>query len=86
MKDISVLIGGRAGDGINSAGAVVAWLFSRLGYHVFVSTDYPSLIRGGHNFTMVRAADHPIGAYSNRFDYLVALNQETLDPPRIAVS
>lgn len=79
MKDISVLIGGRAGDGINSAGAVVAWLFSRLGYHVFVSTDYPSLIRGGHNFTMVRAADHPVGAYSNRFDYLVALNQETLD-------
>ncbi|WP_292369731.1 2-oxoacid:acceptor oxidoreductase subunit alpha [Methanoregula sp. UBA64] len=79
MKDISVLIGGRAGDGINSAGAVVAWLFSRLGYYVFVSTDYPSLIRGGHNFTMVRAADHPVGAYNDRFDYLVALNQETLD-------
>lgn len=79
MKDISILIGGRAGDGINSAGAVVAWLFSRLGYYVFVSTDYPSLIRGGHNFTMVRAADHPVGAYNDRFDYLVALNQETLD-------
>lgn len=79
MKDISVLIGGRAGDGINSAGAVVAWLFSRLGYYVFVSTDYPSLIRGGHNFTMVRAADHPVGAYRDRFDYLVALNQETVD-------
>lgn len=79
MKDVSVLIGGRAGDGINSAGAMVAWLFSRLGYYVFVSTDYPSLIRGGHNFTMVRAADHPVGAYRDRFDYLVALNQETLD-------
>jgi 2-oxoglutarate/2-oxoacid ferredoxin oxidoreductase subunit alpha len=79
MKDISVLIGGRAGDGINSAGAVVAWLFSRLGYYVFISTDYPSLIRGGHNFTRVRAADHPVGAYHDRFDYLVALNQETLD-------
>jgi len=79
MRDISVLVGGRAGDGINSAGAVVAWLFSRLGYYVFVSTDYPSLIRGGHNFTMIRAADHPVGAYNDRFDYLVALNQETLD-------
>jgi len=79
MRDISVLVGGKAGDGINSAGAVVAWLFSRLGYFVFVATDYPSLIRGGHNFTMVRAADHPVGAYSDRFDYLVALNQETLD-------
>ncbi len=33
MKDVSVLIGGKAGDGINSAGALVAQLLNYLGYH-----------------------------------------------------
>jgi 2-oxoglutarate ferredoxin oxidoreductase subunit alpha len=79
MKEVSVLIGGRAGDGINNAGAMVAQLLNNLGYFVYISIDYPSLIRGGHNFALVRAADEPVGAYNNRIDYLVALNQETLD-------
>ena len=79
MKEVSVLVGGRAGDGINNAGAIIAQLFNHLGYFVYISIDYPSLIRGGHNFALVRAADEPVGAYNNRIDYLVALNQETLD-------
>ena len=57
------------------------WLPARsnhLGYYVYMYTDYPSLIRGGHNFALIRAADTPIGAYNDRIDYLVALNQETV--------
>jgi len=79
MKDVSVLVGGKAGDGINNAGAIVAQLLNHLGYFVYIYTDYPSLIRGGHNFAVIRAADEPVGAHNNRIDYLVALNQETLD-------
>jgi 2-oxoglutarate/2-oxoacid ferredoxin oxidoreductase subunit alpha len=79
MKEVSVLVGGRAGDGINNAGATIAQLLNHLGYFVYISVDYPSLIRGGHNFALVRAADEPVGAYNNRIDYLIALNQETLD-------
>ena len=47
MKDVSVLIGGKAGDGINSAGALVAQLLNHIGYHIYLYFDYPSLIRGG---------------------------------------
>ncbi len=79
MKELSVLVGGRAGDGINNAGAMVAQLLNHLGYFVYISFDYPSLIRGGHNFVLVRAADEPVGAYTSRINYLVALNQETID-------
>jgi 2-oxoglutarate/2-oxoacid ferredoxin oxidoreductase subunit alpha len=79
MNEVSVLVGGRAGDGINNAGAMIAQLLNHLGYFVYISIDYPSLIRGGHNFALVRAADEPIGAYNDRIDYLIALNQETLD-------
>ena len=56
MEDFSTLIGGIAGDGINEAGLTVARLFNRLGYRIYMYYDYPSLIRGGHNFSLVRAS------------------------------
>jgi len=63
MADLSVLVGGRAGDGINSAGLLVSHLFNRMGYSTYMYFDYPSLIKGGHNFTITRAADHPVGGH-----------------------
>ena len=60
MKDYSVLVGGQAGDGIRQAGSLVARLFARLGYHIYFWDDYPSLIRGGHNFSLIRAGDRRV--------------------------
>jgi 2-oxoglutarate ferredoxin oxidoreductase subunit alpha len=79
MNDISVLTGGRAGDGINSAGLLVAHLFNQMGYQTYMYFDYPSLIKGGHNFTITRAADQKIGAHRDRCDYLLALSQDSID-------
>lgn len=78
MDEVSVIVGGKAGDGISNAGSVVAQLFNRLGYYVYMYTDYPSLIRGGHNFSLIRAAPGPVGAYNPKIDFLLALNQETV--------
>ena len=79
MDNFSTLIGGIAGDGINEAGATVGRLFSRLGYCIYMYYDYPSLIRGGHNFSLVRASRHRIGTHLDEVDVLIALNQETLE-------
>jgi len=79
MDNFSTLIGGIAGDGINEAGITVSRLFSRLGYHIYMYYDYPSLIRGGHNFSIVRASGQKIAAHMDRIDVLVALNQETVE-------
>jgi len=78
LNDISVLIGGKAGDGINSAGLTIAQMFNHLGYRVYLYFDYPSLIKGGHNFAIVRASDHKIGAHLETVDFLLALNNDTL--------
>jgi 2-oxoglutarate ferredoxin oxidoreductase subunit alpha len=78
MTELSVLVGGKAGDGISNAGAIIAQVFNHMGYFVYMYTDYPSLIRGGHNYALVRAADRPVGACNYHIDYLVALNQETI--------
>lgn len=78
MIDFSTIIGGIAGDGINEAGVTISRLFGRLGYRTYMYYDYPSLIRGGHNFSLVRASDGTVGVHRDRVDVLIALNQETL--------
>jgi len=79
MDNFSTLIGGIAGDGINEAGVTVGRLFNRLGYRIYMYYDYPSLIRGGHNFSIVRASSRKIGAHMDKVDVLIALNQETVE-------
>ena len=77
-NEVSVLLGGRAGDGINSAGAVIAQFLNHLGYFPYLYFDYPSLIRGGHNFAIIRGAGHPVGVHGDMVDFVLALNQETV--------
>lgn len=78
MHDLSVLIGGKAGFGIDKSGNILGRLLSQLGYRIYIYRDYPSLIRGGHTFSIIRASNHRIAAHSNQIDFVLALNQETL--------
>ncbi|MBN1195021.1 MAG: 2-oxoacid:acceptor oxidoreductase family protein [Methanomicrobiaceae archaeon] len=79
MEDFSVLIGGKAGDGINRAGFVIGRILSRIGYRIYMYYDYPSLIRGGHNFTIVRASRHAgIASHHVSVDCILALDHATL--------
>lgn len=79
MKEISILIGGKAGDGIRQAGHTLARLLNRIGYRIFFYDDYPSLIRGGHNFSIIRASKKKIEAHKEKVDLIVALNQDAVE-------
>jgi 2-oxoglutarate ferredoxin oxidoreductase subunit alpha len=79
MDELSVLIGGRAGDGINQAGLLIARLLNHLGFRVYMYFSYPSLIRGGHNFSIIRAAKNRVATHRDKIDFLLALNQDTVD-------
>ncbi len=78
MEEFSVLIGGRAGEGINRASAVLNRMMARLGRFVYMYYDYPSLIRGGHNFAIVRSADHAVRTHRDRVDMVLCLDSETV--------
>jgi 2-oxoglutarate ferredoxin oxidoreductase subunit alpha len=78
MDEISLLIGGKAGFGIDKSGAVIGRLLNRLGYRIYIYRDYPSLIRGGHTFCIVRASKDRITTHKEKIDFVIALNQETL--------
>jgi 2-oxoglutarate ferredoxin oxidoreductase subunit alpha len=84
--EVSILIGGRAGEGISSAGQVIAQILGHRGYRIHMYLDYPSLIKGGHNFAIIRGAERMIGAVRNSVDILLALNQETIDLHRHNIS
>ena len=79
MVDVQWLIGGEAGYGIMTVGAIMGKIFTRLGLSVFDYTEYPSLIRGGHNAYYVRASDEEIFCQKQPVDILVALNRDTID-------
>ncbi|KKT77820.1 MAG: Pyruvate flavodoxin/ferredoxin oxidoreductase domain protein [Microgenomates group bacterium GW2011_GWB1_44_8] len=71
-------IGGQAGQGVKSAGLMFARLATRSGYWVHNHTEYPSVIRGGHNVTSVTVSSRPVYAPTKHTDLLVALNKETV--------
>jgi 2-oxoglutarate ferredoxin oxidoreductase subunit alpha len=76
--DLNILVGGEAGQGIQTVGFVLGKSLVRGGWHVFADQDYESRIRGGHNFFRVRVSDQPISAETDDLDILIALNHETL--------
>ncbi|MFZ2025279.1 MAG: 2-oxoacid:acceptor oxidoreductase subunit alpha [Microgenomates group bacterium] len=77
--DITWGIGGEAGFGIMSSGTMLAKTFSRAGYGVIAGNEYPSLIRGGHNFVSVRITTDRVHAPKKSLQLLIALNKETVD-------
>jgi 2-oxoglutarate ferredoxin oxidoreductase subunit alpha len=78
VNKISVLIGGEAGAGITRSGFLFAKACLRGGLHVFGTNDYQSLIRGGHNFYIVRTDAEEIYSQADTIDLLLALNKETI--------
>jgi 2-oxoglutarate ferredoxin oxidoreductase subunit alpha len=78
-QEINFMIGGEAGQGVQSTGLLLIKALARRGYHVFADQDYESRVRGGYNFFRVRASSRPVGAIANPVDVLIAFNKESID-------
>ena len=77
--NVNFMVGGGAGQGVQSVGFILAKAFTRGGYHVFADHDYESRVRGGHNFFRVRVKDSKVRAITEPVDVLLALNKESID-------
>lgn len=78
VNDVTIKIGGEAGSGVATVGLIFAKLMQRSGLQVFLTNDYPSLIKGGHNTVTVRAAPERIHALDGPPDILIALDKLTI--------
>ena len=77
-REVRIRIGGPAGFGIKAAGATLARVFARAGYHTVDLTEYPSLIKGGHNTYHLRVSEDEIFSHVMPTDILVALDAATI--------
>lgn len=77
--EMNFMVGGEAGQGVQSVGFLLAKAFARGGFHIFADQDYESRIRGGHNFFRVRVKDSDVQAIAEPLDMLIALNSESID-------
>ncbi len=76
--DLTLKIGGEAGQGMQTIGYVLSKTVARSGFHLFANQDYMSRIRGGHNFFQIRVKEEPVSAWSEEVDILIALDKATV--------
>ncbi|MGH4050154.1 MAG: 2-oxoacid:acceptor oxidoreductase subunit alpha [Clostridium sp.] len=75
----NVLIGGAAGQGMETLATILEKLLKRKGFEIFTLQDYMSRVRGGHNFFQIRFGDEEICSHCDKIDGIIALNSETIE-------
>jgi len=78
-REVTVGIGGAAGDGLDKTGDTIAKTCSRLGLHLCAYNSYQSVIRGGHIWLRVRVAEEKVYTHGDHLNVLIALNQDTIE-------
>ena len=83
--DLSIAIGGAAGQGIATPGDILARIFVRRGLHLNAYNAYQSIIRGGHIFLTLRTSDAPVLTFGDKlillsFTTAIKSNRAKLKP------
>mgnify|MGYP000136929719 CR=1 FL=1 len=72
-KEISIVLSGEAGQGLNTIEPLFITLLEEAGYHAFLSKEFMSRVRGGNNTTAIRVSSGNVDAFVDRIDMLVVL-------------
>ena len=78
LDDISIVICGAAGQGVQTVEQFLVYLFKNSGYNVFATKEYMSRVRGGLNSIEIRVGskNKKVDAYVNRIDLFVPLHKD----------
>jgi 2-oxoglutarate ferredoxin oxidoreductase subunit alpha len=77
-RDVTWLIGGPQGGGINVSAETLARTMVRGGLRVFTNIEYHSNIMGEHSYYRVRISEEDRHSILDRVNLVVALDEETL--------
>jgi 2-oxoglutarate ferredoxin oxidoreductase subunit alpha len=77
-KDISIVLCGAAGQGVQTVENILVRLLRRAGFFVFATKEYMSRIRGGSNSTEIRISSDRVAAPVDRIDILLPFHQDAL--------
>ncbi len=73
-KGLVIRIAGESGEGIVSAGEILARTLVRSGWEAFTFQTYPAEIRGGQSIFQVRVDSAPLLSHGDKVDLLVAFD------------
>jgi len=73
--DISIVLCGEAGQGIQTMENILTRVLKLSGYNVFATKEYMSRIRGGSNSTEIRVSSQRISSMVDRIDILIPLSK-----------
>lgn len=79
MQEVTIGIGGAAGDGLDKSGDTLAKTAGRLGLHVYAYNSYQSIVRGGHIWLRVRIGENKVYSHGDKLNALIALNQDSIE-------
>lgn len=77
--EITLVLGGEAGQGIQTVEQILLWAFKMTGFNVCASKEYMSRVRGGQNSTQIRVSNQRVSAFREHTDLLVALSPGALE-------
>ncbi len=78
MAELSIVLSGEAGQGIQSIESMLTALAKRARFHVFATKEYMSRVRGGCNSTEIRISRQRVTARVARIDLLIPLTKEAI--------
>jgi len=78
MDEISIVLCGEAGQGIQTVEKLSTKIVKNSGFNVFSTKEYMSRVRGGSNSTQIRISKKPVAAYIDRIDILIPLSKDAL--------
>ncbi|WP_041075484.1 2-oxoacid:acceptor oxidoreductase subunit alpha [Thermotoga caldifontis] len=82
LEEVSVLISGAAGQGIQTVEQVLTAIVKDSDLYVFATKEYMSRVRGGNNSTTLRISCKPVYANIDRVDLLLVLNENAIERHR----
>ncbi len=85
-KDISIVLCGQAGQGIQTIEYVLTRVLKLAGYNVFATKEFMSRIRGGMNSTEIRVSSKPVSAVVDRIDILIPLDKDAIGHVKTRIS
>ncbi len=77
-NDLSWVIGGAQGSGVDSAANIFSRACAGAGLQIFGKREYYSNIKGEHSYFTVRVSDRPIHSHVDGINMLVSFDAETV--------
>jgi len=77
-EEVSIVLSGEAGQGIQTIESLLTYILKREGYYVFATKEYMSRIRGGSNSTEIRVSSRPVNSFVEKIDILIPLSKNSV--------